>query len=76
MRSIITIGLVVVMLFVSGSAFATIDQSSKDSYPNPQIVTDTTYHRIFAGPKIGWLKVPVEKKTIVRQGYNCPACKC
>jgi hypothetical protein len=74
MRSFITIGLVVVMLFVAGPAFAALDQPVP--CPNPQIVTDTTYYNVFAGPKMGWLKAPVEKKTLVCRDYKCPAYKC
>jgi hypothetical protein len=56
--------LLVVMLFVSGSAFAAINQPDP-SCQNPQIITHTTYSRVFAGPKVGWLNVPAQEETVV-----------
>jgi len=70
MRSIIAISLFVVMLFVSGLALAAVDQpctSCKVSCPNCQITTNTASHRVFAGPKLGWINIPAEETTLLCQ---------
>ena len=75
MKSIIAISLLVVMLCVSGLASAEINQPcpcqlSKVSCSNCQITTDTTSHphRVFAGPKVGWINIPAEETTPLCQG--------
>jgi len=71
MRSIIAISLFVVMLFVSGLALAAVDQqctSCKVCCPNPQVAANTTSHRVFAGPKVGWINIPTQETTLLCQG--------
>jgi len=71
MRSIIAISLFVVMLLVSGLASAAIEQpcqSCKVCCSNPQINTNTTSHRVFAGPKVGWINIPAQETTLLCQG--------
>ena len=74
MRLIFTVCLLAAILFVSAFSHAApgstlvADQSAKLTCPNPQIVTETTTHTIFAGPKLGWQKVPVEIEKIICPG--------
>ncbi|MFZ0929068.1 MAG: hypothetical protein WAN11_10735 [Syntrophobacteraceae bacterium] len=71
MKSIITISLFVIMLFVSGLAFAAVDQqcaSCKVCSQNPQITTNIAMHRVFAGPKVGWINIPAAETTLLCQG--------
>ncbi len=72
MKLIFAIGLLFVMVFASGFAFASPYQSSKSSpgvsCPNPEIVTVTDYQRIFTGTHSGWITVPVKEKVL-----RCPA---
>ncbi len=68
---IVAIGLYVVVLFASGLAFAAVDQpctSCKVCCPNPQVATSDTSHRVFAGPKVGWINIPTEEKALLCQG--------
>jgi hypothetical protein len=75
MKTVITISLLVVMLSVSGFAFAAISQPGQSSVIVDQpaaascltpatATTITGYRSVFAGPKIGWLQMPVYEQTL------------
>jgi len=77
MRPIITIGLLVVMLFIagvahaapgeSGQAGAAIGPSPAMGCSKPEMVTIVSPRAVFINPHLGWSTVP-EEKTILR----CP----
>ncbi len=78
MKLIIAMGLIFIMFFVAavaGPAHAAINQPGQSPVTvgqpdgatclNPVTVTTATGSQvIFAGPKAGWLKVPVYKQTL------------
>jgi len=74
MRLVTVLVLLIMVFFVSGFAYAAVSQSGQSpvisgqtdvaSCPSPVIVTKTVGSQlVFAGPKVGWLKVPVEERT-------------
>ena len=74
MRLVTVLVLLIMMFFVSGFAYAAASQSGQSpvisgqpdvaSCPNPVTVTNTVGSQlIFAGPKVGWLKVPIQVQT-------------
>ena len=71
MKQIIALSLLLTMFFIPGFAFAGYqsDQSSPVegiACQHPTVVTTTVgSQNVFAGPKVGWLKVPVKMDKVV-----------
>jgi hypothetical protein len=65
MRQIIAISLFLVTLLISGFAYASSDQQNSqcDNVRPSYGVNHSTPTAIFAGPKVGWVKVPTEEVT-------------
>ncbi len=75
MRAIVAMGVILLLLFVSDFGFAATNQCCQSSRSigqqdevtcqNPVTVTRVVgYQNIFAGPKAGWLKVPLEVQSV------------
>lgn len=65
MRKIIAISLFLVTLLISGFAYAASDQvnSQCDNVRHSNVVNHSTPTAVFAGPKVGWVRVPAEETT-------------
>ena len=65
MRRIIVISLFFFTLSLSGFVYAASDQPSAQTckVDNSSGANHSTPTAVFAGPKVGWLKMPVEEKT-------------
>jgi len=77
MRPIFAMSLLFVLLFTSAFSYAATiqspalgDQLAKVSCPNPEVITETTTTTFFAGPKLGWQKVAVEREKIICRVFD------
>lgn len=63
MRSILAIGLFIIMLFLSGFTQAAVVQPHEVNCRKAVTLT-TSSQLVFEGPKLGWVKIPVEIQTL------------
>ena len=65
MKQILALGLFFVILIMSEFAHAANDQqnSRSDNIGQPNTVSHSGPSAIFAGPKVGWLKIPAQETT-------------
>ncbi len=77
MKTKLTIGLLFIILLISSFAFADLIQSGQPSVTvvRPEVcrfsetITNIGSKDIFAGPKVGWMKVPVENEVQIVRCY-------
>ena len=65
MKAIVALSLLFVTLLISGFVFAANDQPNPPSgrFDQSYVINRSGPYAVFAGPKVGWVKLPVEEAT-------------